>query len=228
MQQRDRRDHAEHAVEERSGRARRSTRPTMPAIRPWSSACLPSVAETCDCEISSSSDRQRAELEQVREVLGALDREAALDLRAVLAVDAVRVLAAGRCTATEISCCRARSRSAASVGCGSPPAARCRAALGDRARDAWNAFLPVSVKSNVTSAVAAVGSKLCCGFLMSLPDRPGRSWRTQQRSRLRPSGSSTVCSARTTSTPARDLDDLGVRAAPRGQRVQRVLARVGV
>ena len=27
----------------------------MPAIRPWWSACLPSVAETCDAEMSSSS-----------------------------------------------------------------------------------------------------------------------------------------------------------------------------
>ena len=35
------------------------------------------------------ADRQRAELDQVREVLRALDREAALDHRAVLAVDAV-------------------------------------------------------------------------------------------------------------------------------------------
>ena len=35
------------------------------------------------------ADRQRAELDQVREVLGALNREAALDHRAVLAVDAV-------------------------------------------------------------------------------------------------------------------------------------------
>ncbi len=26
----------------------------MPALRPWSSACLPSVAETCEREISSS------------------------------------------------------------------------------------------------------------------------------------------------------------------------------
>ena len=30
------------------------TKPTRPAIRPWCSACWPSVAETCDCEISSS------------------------------------------------------------------------------------------------------------------------------------------------------------------------------
>ena len=63
--------------------------PAVPAIRPWSSACLPSVAETCDCEISFEADRQRAELDQVREVLRALDREAALDQRTVLAVDAV-------------------------------------------------------------------------------------------------------------------------------------------
>ena len=37
-------------------------------------------------------DRQRAGLQQVREVLGRLDREAARDLRAVARVDAVRVL----------------------------------------------------------------------------------------------------------------------------------------
>ena len=28
-------------------------KPAMPAIRPWSSACWPSVAETCEREISS-------------------------------------------------------------------------------------------------------------------------------------------------------------------------------
>src|SRR3712207_2131838 len=37
-------------------------------------------------------DRQRAGLQEVRQLLGGLDREAALDLRPVGAVDAVRVL----------------------------------------------------------------------------------------------------------------------------------------
>jgi hypothetical protein len=31
------------------------TNPPMPAARPWSSACLPSVEETCEREIRSSS-----------------------------------------------------------------------------------------------------------------------------------------------------------------------------
>ena len=29
-------------------------KPAMPAVRPWSSACAPSEAETCEREISSS------------------------------------------------------------------------------------------------------------------------------------------------------------------------------
>ena len=47
-------DHAQHAVEDRAGRARRSRSPRRPRCRPWSSACWPSVAETCEREISSS------------------------------------------------------------------------------------------------------------------------------------------------------------------------------
>src|SRR5436190_5544468 len=37
---------------------------------------------------------------------------------------------------------------------------------------------PASVKSKVTFGWLVVGSKFCCGFLMSVPPRAGRSWST--------------------------------------------------
>ena len=75
----------------------------MPAIRPWWSACLPSVAETCDCEISSSLIGSAPVFSRLARSWARLDREAARDLRAVAAVDAVRVLAGSRCTGRVIS-----------------------------------------------------------------------------------------------------------------------------
>src|SRR5436190_13112088 len=42
----------------------------------------------------------------------------------------------------------------------------------------WNAVRPASVKSKVTFGWLVVGSKFCCGFLMSVPPRAGRSWST--------------------------------------------------
>ena len=57
----DRVDDQRERPRSRRARGRRSSRksatiakPATPAMRPWSSACWPSVAETCDCEISSS------------------------------------------------------------------------------------------------------------------------------------------------------------------------------
>ena len=75
-----------------AGRARRSRSRRCRRSRPWSSACWPSVAETCDCEISSSLIGSAPVLSRFARRWARLDREAAGDLRAVAAVDAVRVL----------------------------------------------------------------------------------------------------------------------------------------
>ena len=73
----DRRRRAARRPRSRRGSGRRASRksatiakPAMPAMRPWSSACLPSVAETCDERDQLELDRQRAGLQQVREALG--------------------------------------------------------------------------------------------------------------------------------------------------------------
>ncbi len=44
-----------------------------PAFNPWCRACSPSVAETCALADQLEVDRQGADLEEGREILGFLD-----------------------------------------------------------------------------------------------------------------------------------------------------------
>ena len=66
-------------------------------------------------------DRQRAGLQQVREVLGRLDREAARDLRAVGARRCRPGSAGSRCTATEMSSLSSTIAKCWNAVCGSLP-----------------------------------------------------------------------------------------------------------
>ena len=69
------------------------TKPAMPAARPWLSAWRPSVADTCELEMSSSWTGSAPVLRMFASSWAEPDREAALDLRAVAPVDALGVLA---------------------------------------------------------------------------------------------------------------------------------------
>ena len=88
----DDRDGAEHAVEDEQEERRRSSSPARPAMTPWRSACLPSVAETCDSEIRFSPIGSAPDWQLVGEVLRGGEREAAGDLGAVGRVDPFGVL----------------------------------------------------------------------------------------------------------------------------------------
>ena len=212
----------------RAGRARRSRKPATPAMRPWLSACLPSVAETCEREISSSSIGSAPILRIFARSCALVDREAAGDLRAGRAVDAVRVLAVVDVRRSRRARCRARSRSAASsarvgvdAGCAlsAPRWAIARVIV-------WNALRPLSVKSNVTiGSLPPCWSKFCSGFLMSVPVRPGSSRSTQQRSG-RGAGRRAAFSSRSDEHARLDLDDLGAFAfCGRGQAASSASAR---
>ena len=92
MQQRDRRDDAQHAVvddqEERDDDEARDAR-----LQALIERLLAERGRDLRARDLVELQRQRADLEDLRQVLRGLDREAAGDLGAVLAVDAVRVLA---------------------------------------------------------------------------------------------------------------------------------------
>ena len=136
----------------------------MPAIRPWWSACLPSVAETCDCEISSSLIGRAP-------VFSRLARSCALwivnppAISDVVPRDPVRVLA--------VVDVRDRDQLVVEhggevlgerVGRGWPGGVPRLPALGDPARDVVPLVAPLVGERNVTSGAAAgAAEKFCSG-----------------------------------------------------------------
>ena len=201
-----------------------SARPTAAAIRPWCSACLPSVADTCVCEISfrsiGSAPMRRL---SARSWASWIDPMFSI-VRAVAAVDAVRVLLevdrrqrddlvverdrealeeVGRLRALRAVRVDARERLAVAPALGDP--------LGDRARTPAR---PLSVNSMVTSGAFVFGSNACFGFLMSLPYSSESSSITKNRwTRADWFGAG---SPSTTMMPARHLDDRRARGRAAG------------
>ena len=87
------------------------------------------------------------------------------------------------------------------VWTGGPPSALSAPRWETRRVVAWKASRPLSVKLNVTiGSLPTLWSEVCSGSLMSVPDRPGRSWITHQRSGR--GASEDARSARRTRTPA--------------------------
>ena len=113
----------------RAGTARRRRSRRCRAIRPWCSACLPSVAETCDWLISSSLSGSAPVFSRLARRWARADREAAGDLRAVGARRCRPGCAGSRCTGPRSGPGPAGSRSAGRPrsGPGRAGAARCRA-----------------------------------------------------------------------------------------------------
>jgi hypothetical protein len=181
-------------------------------------------------------DRQGAGLEQVRELLGGVEREAALDLRAGRRVDAVRVLdEVDERDGDELVVEDDREVLGDLLGRGAGQLLRL-AALGD---------LPGRLAPDAPAALGelegddrlplppAPWSKFCSGFLTSVPRSATLSARTNHSSLCWFSGTSSGCSAWTRTVPcltsriscpraggraARRGPPAAPRASPRGRR----------
>ena len=200
-------------------------KPAMPAFRPWSSACLPSEAETCERETSLSSSGRAP-------ILRIFARSCAdwivklpeiwAPFEPSMPSGFSRQLINGADTSSSSSaiakCCE--------VSSGSWPNALSTPRSATRRVMAWNASRPWSVKLKLTIGwLPTVWSKLCSGLLMSVPERPGRSWTTHQRSGFGASGVRALLAQ--DEDAGGDLDDLGVRRAPsRSSASSACLARV--
>ncbi len=175
-------------------------KPAMPAFRPWSSACLPRVAETCERETSVSFSGRAPIFRTVARSCADLivnEPEICAPVEPSMPSEFSRQLMYGAETS---SLSRAIAK-CCDVWSGSPPRALSAPRCATRRVIAWNASRPLSVKLKVTiGSLPMVVSKLCSGSLMSVPERPGRSWMTHQRSGSGSSGSA-FCSRRTR-TPA--------------------------
>ena len=165
-----------------------TAKPARPATRPWSSACRPSVAETCEREISSSrsgsapifSSRARS-----CAVVIVKPPEISAPCEPSIPSGFSRKLMYG----VEISSLSSRIAKWCEAPCGfcRPPliaalsAPRCAIFRVVSA----NALRPLSLNSIVTIGGPPVPfSKFCSGFLMSEPPSTGLSLRTHQLSTL--------------------------------------------
>ena len=201
-------------------------KPAMPAFRPWSSACLPSVAETCERETSVSFSGSAPILRIFARSCADWIGEAAGDLRAGRAVDAVRVLAPvdvrrrdELVVERDREVLRGLQRVAAERVVG--------AALGHPARDRLErlAALAREVERH-DRLVAELWSKFCSGFLMSVPRQARAVLDDPPAVRIGDRRRSGLLLAQDEHA-GRDLDDLARRLLLGGrQRVQRLLARV--
>ena len=177
-------------------------------MRPWSSACWPSVAETCEREISSSrSGRAPILSSRARSCApwSVKPPEICAPWEPSIPSGFSRKLMYG----VEMSSLSSRIAKwcEAAIGFWRPPlSAALSAPRWAISRVVWaNASRPLSENSIVTiGAPPAPFSKFCSGFLISLPLRTGLSlrthhWSTSPRSRWSPVRSS---GARTTMTPS--------------------------
>ena len=172
----------------------------MPAFRPWSSAWAPSVAETCEREISVSFSGRAP-------ILSSFARFCAdwivnePEIWAPVAPSMPSGFSCQLMYGAEISSLSSAIAKCCEVWIGAWPSALSAPRWATLRVIAWNALRPLSVKLKVTMGwLLTPWSKLCSGLRISVPERPGRSWMTHQRSGLGPSSDGR--SARSTSTPA--------------------------
>ncbi len=174
-------DHAEHAVEEAAGRCTRPGSRARPAMRPWLSACLPSVAETCEREIRASLIGSAPDWSSLARFWADVEREAAGDLRAGRGVDAFGVLrVVDRRHGDQLPVEHDREvlqglflADARELGF--------LAAMGDFLGHLFEDGLAVAGEAEGDVAAAPVLSSVpCCGLVMSLPVRTGLSFSTYQ------------------------------------------------
>ena len=152
----------------------------MPAMRPWSSACLPSVAETCEDEISSSLIGSAPVFRRFASSCADLivkPPEISEPLRPSMP--------SGFCWksmyGTEMSSLSRTIAKCWNADCGSPPKNWLCPRWAISRVVSCHALPPLSVKSNVTFGAPvppAPLSKFCSGFLMSVPLSAGSSRRT--------------------------------------------------
>ena len=138
----------------------------MPAVRPLWSACLPSVAETCDSEINlrliGSAPRRSSFARSCAEVIVKLP---------LMSAPLPPLIPSGYClklmNGTVISWLSSATAKCWLSVCPRPLTRSPRWAI--FAVVFWNSFWPLEVNPNVTSGSPLLGSLLCWGFVISLP-----------------------------------------------------------
>ena len=204
-----------------------------PAIRPWWSACLPSVAETWVCEISLRSIgrapmRRFSARSWRRPGCCRCSRSARRCGRRCPPGSRLEV---DRRQRDDLVVERDREalEEAAAVELRRPGRAE-RLALQPRSAIRFvtraNASRPLSVNSIVTSGAFVFGSNACSGFLMSLPFSSESSSSTKKRVIAR--GWFGAGSASTTTMPCGHLDHAASRPAGRPSRAPRAPSRHSV
>ena len=142
------------------------TKPAMPAFRPWSSACSPSVAETCERETSVSFSGRAP----ILRILARFCADLIVKLPEICAPVAPSMPSGFSCQlmyGAETSSLSSAIAKCCEVWIGGPPSALSAPRWATLRVIAWNALRPLSVKLKVT-----IGSlpTLCVEALLRAAD----------------------------------------------------------